>query len=142
MNPADSRDELRAVLRFLYHDVSVDLAEALLAGERPADSDIGDADWDAARERFASLAATPAPTASLDAAWKAAEAALPEGATFEIGQHVNQPPERAYWANCIRPDAAGSGTGHGFDPIVYGDTPAAALLALAARLAEGTGTDQ
>lgn len=76
-----------------------------------------------AKETLAALSTTPAPTG--DAAWAAAEAALPEGWDFGLTMTA----ERRYRASAA-PLRAITGV------YAVADTPAAALLALADRLRE------
>ena len=92
-----------------------------------------DAYRDLSRALRAALAATERP---LDAAWAAAEAALPDGWKMLIGQE-----DDGWWATATEP--RDPETGH-FRIVsttanrrLADDTPAEALLNLAARLTEG-----
>ena len=84
----------------------------------------------------------PPVTDSLDAAWAEAEAALPEGWTLGGVQRSNQRGQtkrQAYistaWGGILAGQTAVLATPRG-RRIAYGDTPAAALRALAAKLRE------
>lgn len=78
---------------------------------------------------------------SLDDAWKAAEAALPEGWLIAVGStHLSEfrPPRVVYWAEAgpMAPDGGPEGDAGMMNGGA--DTPTAALLALADRLTGAT----
>lgn len=73
--------------------------------------------------------------APLDVAWAAAEAALPEGWSLLIGEQRRQG-QPGWWATAI---GAALGSSVRPEAPAYFPTPAAALLALAARLTDGDG---
>ena len=94
-------------------------------------------------DKVAARATPSEPT--LDAAWKAAEAALPEGwslSSLTKNSQRGQTVAQAWWASCF-------GTKRTFGHerravgrrMAYGPTPAAALLALAARLGGSPNAD-
>ena len=66
----------------------------------------------------------------LDCAWAEAEAALPEGWKLSQVSRTRYPPEKGWlaWATCFGP------TGRYGHLYCYGESPAAALRALAVQL--------
>ena len=64
---------------------------------------------------------------SLDDAWEAVEAALPDGWVFECGPHG----DGTYWAQALAPEV---GSVHPYEEVLRQATPAVALFALAAKL--------
>lgn len=71
---------------------------------------------------------------TLDAAWAEAEAALPDGMALRLHGSIVRRGE-AYYAEAIE-DLTAQRTGHGWNAVedTVGDSPAAALRALATRL--------
>jgi hypothetical protein len=75
---------------------------------------------------------TLAPVEGLDAAWAAAEAALPEGWTLDVGDSLGHPHGR-FEASAEEGGYVGPGRDRN-GRAAYGETPAAALRGLTDRL--------
>jgi hypothetical protein len=71
-------------------------------------------------------------TDTLDAAWAAAEAALPESGIFSINRYLNDDGKPWYWTEAPLEDE-----NWGVEVRGEGPTPTAALRALTARLTGG-----